>query len=127
VTVNASPEIDLAPLGTFVTSEDAVRIQGKATDGQRVRDLYISTSRHKVYYESNQGSANPKELDFDAEIPLHPGMNSIMVVAREDNDSVSRHYFMVRRDAPDGSLLETTQFEGALLSNGGGHHSAPER
>ncbi len=127
VTVNASPEIDLAPLGTFVTSEDAIRIQGKATDGQRVRDLYISTSRHKVYYESNQGSANPKELDFDAEVPLHPGMNSIMVVAREDNDSVSRHYFMVRRDAPDGSLLETTQFEGALLSNGGGHHSAPER
>jgi len=122
MTVNASPEIDLAPLDTFVTSDDSIRIRGKATDAQRVRDLYVSTSRHKVYYESNQGSANPRELDFDAEVPLHPGMNSIMVVAREDNNSVSRHYFMIRRDAPDGSLMETTQFEGALLSNGNGHH-----
>ncbi len=48
-------------------------------------------------------------------------MNTIMVVAREDNDSVTRHYFMVRRDAKDGSLMETEKFQGALLGNGNGH------
>jgi carboxyl-terminal processing protease len=122
VTGHASPEIELATLDSYVTREEVFRVQGKATDGQRVRDLYISTSRHKVYYESNQGSTTPRELVFDAEIPVHPGMNAIMVVAREDNNSVTRHYFMVRRDAEDGSLMETTKFEGALLGNGNGHH-----
>ena len=121
VTGDAPPKIELASLDTYVTRNDVFRVQGKATDGQRVRDLYISTSRHKVYYESNQGSTNPRELVFDAEIPVHPGMNAIMVVAREDNNSVTRHYFMVRRDAEDGSLMETTKFEGALLGNGNGH------
>jgi carboxyl-terminal processing protease len=120
-TGNASPEIEIAALDSYVTRDEVFRVQGMATDGQRVRDLYISTSRHKVYYESNQGSTNPRELAFDAEIPVHPGMNSIMVVAREDNNSVVRHFFMVRRDAEDGSLMETTKFEGALLGNGNGH------
>jgi carboxyl-terminal processing protease len=122
VTGSASPQIELSGLDSYVTRDDVFRVRGKATDGQRVRDLYISTSRHKVYYESNQGSTNPRELAFDAEIPVHPGMNAIMVVAREDNNSVTRHYFMVRRDAEDGSSMETTKFEGALLGNGNGHN-----
>jgi carboxyl-terminal processing protease len=117
-TDNASPEIELAPLPSYVTRDAVFRVQGKAFDGQRVRDLYISTSKHKVYYESNQGSSNPRELAFDAEIPIQPGMNAVMVVAREDNNSVARHYFMVRRDAPDGSLMKTEKFDGALLGNG---------
>ncbi len=121
-TGHAPPEIELSPLDSYVTRDKVFRLQGKATDGQRVRDLYISTSQHKVYYESNQDSTNPRELAFDAEIPVHPGMNAIMVVAREGNDSVTRHFFMVRRDAEDGSLMKTTKFEGALLGNGNGHH-----
>jgi hypothetical protein len=108
-------------LESYVTRGEVFRLEGKATDADRVRDLYIFTSGHKVYYESNQGSSNPRALVFDAEIPVHPGMNTIMVVAREDNDSVTRHYFMVRRDAEDGSLMETKRFQGALLGNGNGH------
>jgi hypothetical protein len=121
VTGHAPPEIKLVALDSYVTRDDVFRVQGKAIDDQRIRDLYISTSQHKVYYESNQGSTTPRELTFDAEIPVHPGMNSIMVVAREHNNSVTRHFFMVRRDAEDGSLMETTKFEGALLGNGNGH------
>ncbi|MGD8607462.1 MAG: MXAN_5808 family serine peptidase [Myxococcales bacterium] len=119
---NAPPDIELAGLDGYVTRDDVIRVRGKAVDQQRVRDLYISTSGHKVYYESNQGSATPGQLAFDAEIPVHPGLNTIMVVAREDNDSVTRQYFVVRRDAEDGSLMETTKFEGALLANGNGYH-----
>ncbi|MGB8331436.1 MAG: hypothetical protein WCE62_15025, partial [Polyangiales bacterium] len=117
----ASPAIELAPLPSYVTRDDVIRVRGKASDQQRVRDLYISTSRHKVYYESNQGSSDPRALAFDAEVPVQPGMNTIMVVAREDNNSETRHYFMVRRDAKDGSLMETEKFEGALLGNGNAH------
>jgi hypothetical protein len=43
-----------------------------------------------------------------------------MLVAREDNNSVTRRLLTVRRDAEDGSLMETTKFEGALLGNGNG-------
>jgi carboxyl-terminal processing protease len=120
-TGHAAPQIELAEIEGYVTRDEVFRVRGKATDSQRVRDLYISTSRHKVYYESNQGSANPRELAFDAEVPVHPGMNAIMVFAREDNSSVTRHYFMVRRDAEDGSLMETTKFKDGLLGNGNGH------
>ncbi|MBT8463792.1 MAG: PDZ domain-containing protein [Myxococcales bacterium] len=120
ITSKASPEIKLLPPASYVTRDEVFRLKGKAVDTQRVRDLYISTGGHKVYYESNQGSSNPKELAFDAEIPVHPGANSIMVVAREDNNSVTRQFLTVRRDAEDGSLMETTKFEGALLSNGNG-------
>jgi carboxyl-terminal processing protease len=121
VTGNAAPQIEFAEIDSYVTRDEVFRVQGKAIDNQRVRDLYISTSRHKVYYESNQGSANQRELAFDAEIPVHPGMNTIMVFVREDNSSVTRHFFTVRRDAEDGSLMETTKFEGGLLGNGNGH------
>ena len=121
VTRSAQPELEVIGLDTFVTRDDKLRIRGKAADQNRVRDLYIFAGGRKVYYESNEGSTTPRELSFDAEIPVHPGMNAIMVVAREHNNSVTRHFFMVRRDAEDGSLMETTKFEGTLLGNGNGH------
>jgi len=106
----------------LVTRDEAIQLKGRATDQQRVRDLYITTSGHKVFYESNQDSSNPRELAFDAEIPVRPGVNTIMVVARENSGTVTRRYFVVRRDAEDGSLMETKKFEGALLGNGNGYH-----
>jgi carboxyl-terminal processing protease len=121
-TPNASPEIELVDLDTFVTRDDFIRIKGEATDGQRVRDLYISTSGHKVFYESNLDGATPQSLAFDAEIPVRPGLNTIMVVAREDSGTVTRRFIVVRRDAKDGSLMETEKFQGALLANGNGYH-----
>ena len=72
-----------------------------------------------MFYESNQGSVDPKTLAFDAEIPLQPGLNNILVVAREDNDSEARHYFTVRRDGPDGSLLETPKADEILFGANG--------
>jgi carboxyl-terminal processing protease len=121
-TPNASPRISVEGPEGFVTRGETIQLRGQATDQQRVRDLYITTSGHKVFYESNESSSTPDSLSFDAEIPVHPGMNTIMVVAREDSGSVTRHYFVLRRDAEDGSLMETERFKGALLANGNGHH-----
>ncbi len=118
VTQSAQPELELVGLDTFVTRDDKLRIRGKATDQNRVRDLYIFASGRKVYYESNQHSRTPEKLEFDAEIPLRPGLNTIVIVAREDSDSEVRHHFTVRRDAEDGSLMETPKLDNVLFGNG---------
>ena len=118
VTANAPPELEVAIDETYVTRDDKFRVQGKATDRDSVRDLYIFSGGRKVYYESNQNSTTPKSLVFDTEVPLHPGLNTIAVVARESNDSAERRLFVVRRDAPDGSLMETPKFDDELFGNG---------
>ena len=114
----AAPELEIVGLETFVTQDDMFRVQGKARDARRVRDLYIFAGGRKVYYESNENSETPNVLEFDAEIPLQPGLNNVMVVAREDGDSEARHYFTVRRDAKDGSLMETPKVDNVLFGNG---------
>ena len=118
VTANAPPELEIAIDESYVTQDDKFRVQGKATDRNSVRDLYIFSGGRKVYYESNQNSTTPKSLVFDTEVPLHPGLNTIAVVARESNDSAERRLFVVRRDAPDGSLMETPKFDDELFGNG---------
>ena len=117
-TQSAPPELELVGLDDFVTRDETLRVRGKATDQDRVRDLYIFASGRKVYYESNQHSRTPQELEFDAEIPMQPGLNTIIVVAREDSDSEVRHYFTVRRDAQDGALMETPKRDDLLFGNG---------
>jgi len=117
-TQSVPPELKLVGLDTFVTRDDKLRLRGQATDQNRVRDLYIFSGGRKVYYESNQHSRTPQKLEFDAEIPLQPGLNPIVVVAREDSDSEVRHHFTVRRDAEDGSLMETPKRDDVLFGNG---------
>ena len=118
VTRSAPPELEFVGLDAFSTRDDKLRIQGTAKDSDRVRDLYIFSSGRKVYYESNEHSGTPKELEFDAEIPLQPGLNNVIIVAREDGDSEARHYFTVRRDAEDGSLMKTPKMDDVLFGNG---------
>jgi len=117
-TKDAPPELEIVGLESFVTREDTLRVQGRASDPDQVRDLYIFSSGRKVYYESNEQSRTPTELEFNAEIPLQPGLNNVMVVAREDSDSESRHFFTIRRDAEDGSLMDTPKIDDALFGNG---------
>lgn len=93
----------------LVTREGRLRIQGQARDETRVRDIYIYVGGRKVFYHSNEGGSNPREASFDTTVPLNPGINYIVVVAREDDQSVSRQSFVVRRDGPNGEILETPQ------------------
>ena len=91
----------------------AIRIRGVARDDQRVRDLYIFAGARKVFYASAD-SPDAHELSFDTEIPIHGGINYITVFARENDDVVGRYVFQVRRDASDGSLMETPRFDDEL-------------
>lgn len=107
VLAHMPPRIDLASTPTLVTTEDHLPIQAIARDDQIVRDVYVFVGTRKVFYHSNRGAETPAECAFSATLPLRPGINYVMIFARESDDSISRRTFVVRRDAPDGSLMET--------------------
>lgn len=99
-----SIEIDRTAL---VTTADSISIRGVARDDSVVRDVYVYVGMRKVFYSSNRRSTTPREAHFEATVPLRPGINYVVVFARESDESISRRSFVVRRDAPDGSLMET--------------------
>jgi carboxyl-terminal processing protease len=91
----------------LTTTSDRLRLRALLEDDTQVRDAYVFVGTRKVFYISNRDAANPHEVRFDTEVPLRPGINVVIVVARESDEVLSRRTFIVRRDAPDGSLLET--------------------
>jgi hypothetical protein len=112
------PELTVAHGDTLVTRSESLQVSGKAVDDRRVRDLYIFVGARKVFYESNRGNGGADELAFDTEVPLHGGINYVTVFARERDDIVSRRTFVVRRDAKDGSLMDTPRFDDDLFGTG---------
>jgi carboxyl-terminal processing protease len=93
----------------LVTRDRSLKVNGKASDDARIRDLYIFVGTRKVFYQANGGTE--KALSFAAQVPLEPGINYVSVFARENQDVVTRETFVVRRDGPDGALLETPDHE----------------
>ncbi|MDH5671696.1 MAG: S41 family peptidase [Myxococcales bacterium] len=107
VIAHRPPHVEVDHGGALVTTKPTLRVRGQATDDRIVRDLYIFVGPHKVYYLSNRSDGSPERAAFDTTVPLRPGINYVTVVAREDNEVMGRETFIVRRDGPDGALLET--------------------
>ena len=105
------PELELQFGEELVTRREQLRIRGTATDDQRVRDLYVFVGPRKVFYRSNRHSDSALRLSFETRVPLRDGINYVTVVARESDTVMTRRTFVVRRDGPDGSLLETPAFD----------------
>ncbi len=105
------PRLDVTHSASLVTREDSVRLHGTARDDQEVRDVYVFVGSRKVFYQSNRGSDNRRELTFDANVRLSGGINYVTVIARESDDVMSRETFVLRRDAADGSLMETPSYD----------------
>ncbi|MDB4986844.1 MAG: Carboxyl-terminal protease, partial [Myxococcaceae bacterium] len=93
----------------LVTRNRLLKLTGKASDDSRIRDVYIFVGAKKVYYQANGGDT--KELSFNADLPLEPGINYVSVFARENQDVVTRDTFVVRRDGESGELLKTPDHE----------------
>ncbi|MEM1416345.1 MAG: MXAN_5808 family serine peptidase [Myxococcota bacterium] len=102
------PELEVDTGGTLVTRDDSLRLRGRATDDDAVRDLYIFAGARKVFYQAN---GNGHGVEFETTIPLHAGLNYITVFARESDEVISRRLLVVRRDGPNGELLETPRFD----------------
>ncbi|HLL25344.1 MAG TPA: S41 family peptidase, partial [Kofleriaceae bacterium] len=90
--------VDDVPLET---TAEQLRITGSADDEQLVSDLYISTSNRaakvqerKIFYKAGRAS----KLAFATDVPLAPGINRILITAREhDVSQTTRTLWVVRR------------------------------
>ena len=106
---NSPPMIEPEGAVSLAVRGPTLALRGLASDEARVLDLYIVVGPNKVFYRSNRDRSgdDARRLPFDAAIPLRPGANIVSVIAREDDDSLSRRTFIVRRDGPSGELLNT--------------------
>jgi carboxyl-terminal processing protease len=95
---NTPPDISFASEPPLRVDAPSINVRGTVTDADRVLDLYVFVGRRKVFYLSNREGQDERNLTFDAELPLEPASNMILVVARENNDVVARRIFVVRRD-----------------------------
>ena len=105
------PELEVDYGNTLLTRATALPIRGTATDDRLVQDLYVFVGARKVFYRSNRGATDPRRFAFTTDVPLRPGTNLITVIARERDDVLSRRSFVVRRDGPNGEVLETPRGE----------------
>ena len=97
------PILELAPSPELVESA-TMKLSGTAKDDHAVADVFVFVSnrrakidRRKVFYRSNHKTATPREIAFDANIPLWPGANIVTVVARENPQVQSQQTLVVER------------------------------
>ena len=79
-----------------------MRVSGRATDADKVRDVYIFVGDDKVFFEANTDPSRRGALAFSADVALQPGINFIAVVAEESAELDARAVIAVRRDGADG-------------------------
>jgi carboxyl-terminal processing protease len=110
---HAPPTLEI-PQPQLATRDTHASVHVTAGDDARLLDTYIFVGARKVFYRSNRDGADPKKMTFDADLPLRPGVNVVMIVARENPDTTSRRTFIVRRDGPGGELLPTPKTDEEL-------------
>jgi carboxyl-terminal processing protease len=104
--VHAPPALEVHASAT-ATRDDKVKIVASASDPERILDVFVFVGSRKLYYRSNRDAVDPKTATVQFDAPLRPGVNLITVVARETPDTTTRRVLVVRKDAPDGSVLKT--------------------
>ncbi|MDJ0762947.1 MAG: MXAN_5808 family serine peptidase [Myxococcota bacterium] len=112
--LNAPPKLTIEAHDRVVRAPSLI-FRGIATDETSVRDVYIFVGDKKVFFKPNDDKQNldPKQLAFEAEVPLENGLNYISIVAEESAELDTREIIIVRRDRPDGmSFLLPRTFSG---------------
>ena len=110
---HAPPAVEI-PQPQLAIRDTHTTVRGAAVDDTRLLDAYIFVGARKVFYRSNRNGADPKRMDFDADLPLRPGVNVVTLVARENPDTTTHRTFIIRRDGPGGELLQTPKTEDEL-------------
>ena len=95
----------------IVIRDATTTIKGVTSDSDRLLDAYIFVGSKKIFYRSNRNGTDAKRMPFEASVPLRPGVNVITVVARENPDTVGRKTIIVRKDGPNGEILQTPKTE----------------
>jgi carboxyl-terminal processing protease len=102
----------------LATRDTHTSIRGTTSDGERLLDAYVFVNSRKVFYQSNRNGTDPKSMAFAVDLPLRPGVNMVSVIARETPDTIGHRTFIIRRDAPDGTLMTTPKTEDDLSETG---------
>ncbi len=104
------PSIEVQPVA-LATTDSTIVIKGIASDKDRLLDAYVFAGTRKIFYRSNRNSQDDKRMPFEATVPLRPGVNVVTVVARENPDTMGRKTVIVRKDGPNGEILQTPKTE----------------
>lgn len=102
------PLLDVkAPLSV---EQPSIRLSVVARDEEQVLDSYVVVSNRiakiehrKVFYRSNRNGPMAKEMQFDANVPLWPGVNIVNVVARQSGQVQSLHTMVISRLTDDAT------------------------
>ncbi len=105
------PRIALVPdpmKGAPVVEGESFRLQGSASlprstaadTGSRLRDVFVFANDRKVFFKVVPESQTSTRVEFQADIPLRPGNNTVTVFAREDEEFQSRRSVVVYRRPP---------------------------
>jgi carboxyl-terminal processing protease len=104
---NSTPPTIALNLKGLETNADTYKLTGTVSGEQHVEDTYIFISNQsakiesrKVFYRSNRGGKDAKQLDLAADLPLWPGSNMITVVARASAEVRSVKTMYVYREPP---------------------------
>jgi carboxyl-terminal processing protease len=103
------PRIALAPdpaRGAPVVDGDTLKLSGTASlaptldPDAALRDVFIYVNQDKVFFRVLPSGAGAASLDFATDLPLKPGQNVVTVVARIDDELLSRRSVVVYRKTP---------------------------
>jgi carboxyl-terminal processing protease len=104
---NSTPPMIALNLKGLETTADTYKLSGAINDEEKVEDVYIFVSNskakidsRKVFYRSNRGARDLKQLAFSADLPLWPGSNMITVIARSNTEVRSVKTMYVYREPP---------------------------
>jgi carboxyl-terminal processing protease len=104
---NSTPPMIALNLSGLETSASTYKLSGNASGEQHVEDVYIFVSNQsskiesrKVFYRSNRGGKDGKQLEFATDLPLWPGSNMVTVVARASSEVKSVKTMFVYREPP---------------------------
>jgi len=85
------PRILLSGRPDSLTKADSITLMGEVVHPVSIRDFYIIVSNYKsdrpkqkIFYAPGKGGT----LKFESPVPLTPGLNQILLVARHDKDLV---------------------------------------
>ncbi|HEU4729311.1 MAG TPA: MXAN_5808 family serine peptidase [Kofleriaceae bacterium] len=106
-TWNSTPPMIALNVKGLQTAADTFKLSGNVSAEQHVEDIYIFVSNQtakiesrKVFYRSNRGGKDGKQLDFSADLPLWSGSNMVTVVARASSEVRSVKTMVVYREPP---------------------------
>jgi carboxyl-terminal processing protease len=104
---NSTPPMIALNLQGLETNAASYKLSGNVSGEQHVEDVYIFVSNQtakiesrKVFYRSNRGGKDGKQLEFAADLPLWPGSNMVTVVARASSEVRSVKTMYVYREPP---------------------------